>query len=251
MNLSLVEDKRSRRYRLENRVVMRCYENGRSLVVDVAEEAQEFGGEVRVKIPRGFVGQDQTGLIRQGSRNRNSLLLASRKALREGSLPVLKAEAFEYLERPPGCLTRPDSMKSEHKSNVFGDRLSPEKFEVLKDDSNFSTQQWKSVARQYVDPPSGNPHLAIGRSLRRIQESEEGGFPSPGGAGQKDEFSRIHLQIEILEDGAPLVNLGYGTEADQWLACKLIESLRPATLFAFKAPPGDELYHWVRVERDP
>ncbi len=59
-------------------------DNGCALVVDVAEQAQKFAGEVRVQVASGFVREDQAGLVCERACDGDSLLFASRKDLRKG-----------------------------------------------------------------------------------------------------------------------------------------------------------------------
>ena len=85
--------------RLENGMIVSRNEYGRTLVIDVAEQAQQFGGKVGVEVTGGFVGEDQAWLVGEGAGNRNALLLTTRKRLGERRLPVLQAEPSANLDR--------------------------------------------------------------------------------------------------------------------------------------------------------
>ena len=203
-----MQDQCPRRNRLENRVIVGRDQNGGTLVVDVTQEAQKLGSELGVEISCRLVGQDQTRLVGESSRDRHSLLFAAGKALRKGPLPMLKRETLQHLVRPPGRFAGSDAVKAEHEGDVFENRFSSKQFEILKDDTDLSTQQGKTVSRQLVDAASSYPDFAAARTFRGVQKPEQCGLPRSGRAGQKHELSGVYLEVEILEDRAPLVDLG-------------------------------------------
>ena len=130
-------------------------------------------------------------------------------ALEALALLEQEAEALQHLVRPPGRFARCDAVKPKHERDVFENGFSTKQLEILKNDADLSTQQGQPVSRQLVDATSGYPDFAAARTFRSIKEPEESGLPRSGRAGQKHELSGVYLEVEVLEDRAPLVNLGY------------------------------------------
>jgi hypothetical protein len=108
-------------------------------------------------------------------------------------------------------------MDAENEGDIFKHGLTPKEFEILKDDSDLSTQQRKSRSRKLVDAPTRHPDFAFGGVLGGVQQPQEGRFPGTGGSSQKKELARIDLEIEGAEDRASLIVFGYGTEANHGL----------------------------------
>jgi hypothetical protein len=114
------------------------YQHRRPLIVDVTQQAQEFGCEIGIEVASGFVGEYQSRLIGECASNRDSLLLTSRECIRECPLPVLKAETPEYFDGVAMGLARGDSVDAENKGDVFEHGLASQELEVLKDDPDLA-----------------------------------------------------------------------------------------------------------------
>lgn len=217
MNLTAVKDKSSGRDRFENGVVMGRNQYGGSLIVDIAQEAEKFRSEVRIEISGRFVGQDQPRLVCQCAGDGNPLLFPTGERVRQCTLAVLQPETFENLVRATTRFPGRDPVDAKNKCDVLENRLAFEKFKILKNDADFPSEEWQAGPGQLVDPPPGDPNLTVGRAFRRVEESQKGSFSGTRRPGEKNELARFNLQIEILQDGPPLVFLGHIAQTNHGL----------------------------------
>jgi len=140
-----------------------------ALVVDVTEQAQEFGGKIGIEIAGGLVRENQPGLVGESASDRNPLLLTPRKSVGQRRLAVLESEPLEHLQRPVLSLSRWKAMEAQHKGDVLEYRLAPEQLEVLENDTDLAPQGGQPAARQRVEITARYPDLSRGGSLGRIE----------------------------------------------------------------------------------
>jgi hypothetical protein len=136
-----MEDQSAGRNRFENRVIVGGDHNRRTLVIDVTEKAEKLGREISIQIAGRFVGQDQSRLVGQGTGYGYPLLLATREGIRQGGLPMLQSETLEYLERASLGLARCDAVDAQHKGDVLQYGFPFEELKILKNHTDFSSQQ--------------------------------------------------------------------------------------------------------------
>src|SRR4029077_12212653 len=79
--------------------IVRGHDDGRAGGVDLAEQVHDLEREIRIQIARRLVGQNELRVGDERARNRNPLLLATRKLFRIRVHPVLQAYPLQYLER--------------------------------------------------------------------------------------------------------------------------------------------------------
>lgn len=115
----------------------------RSLVVDVAQKAQQLRSEVCVEVSRRFVGEDQAWLVCEGARDSYSLLFTTRQRIGHRRLSVLETEPVENLDRATLGLARRNPMNAQHKGDVLEDVFSSQKLEILEDHTDLSPQKRK------------------------------------------------------------------------------------------------------------
>ena len=241
MNLPLVEKESAGRKGLQESLVVSRHQHGGTLIVDVAEQAQELRGEVRIEIPGRFVREDQPGLVGQRSCDGDPLLLTARESVGKSRLAVLQPEPFEDLEGAALGLTRRHPVDAQHEGHVLQHVLPSEQLEILEYDPNLPAKQRKLGSRQGVEPATRDPDLAVGRALGGVQQAEQGGLPSPRGSGEKDELPGLHLEIDTTQYLAPVVVLREVAQANHGRPCT---APKCAMTWPLTIPPELELYHW-------
>ena len=217
MNLTLMEDQGPSGNRFEDGVIMGRYEDSRPLVVDVAQQAQKLGGEIGVEVAGGFIGKNQSWLVRKGTGDRDTLLLSSRKRIRKSPLSMLQTEASEHFHSPAMGFAGRDAMDAKDEGDVLEYGLAPQKLEILKDDTDLAAQQRQLSSRHLVDSSTRNPNLTLGRVFSGVEHAKQRRLAGARWSSQKKELTGIDLEIESIENGAPLVFLGDGTEANHGL----------------------------------
>ena len=136
-----MQDEGARGNGLQNGLIVGRDQNRGSLVIDVAQEAEQFGREIRVEVPGRFVGEDQARLVGESPRNGHPLLLTARQRVRQRGLTVLEPQSFEDLRGPPAGLSLRHSVNAKDEGDVLEDRLAPKELEVLKNNTDLSAQQ--------------------------------------------------------------------------------------------------------------
>jgi hypothetical protein len=80
--------------------IVRREQDGLAPVDEVAQQPHDVAGVLGVEVARRLVGEQQTGPVDQGTRERDALLLPARQARGEQLRPDRDAEAIEELPAP-------------------------------------------------------------------------------------------------------------------------------------------------------
>ncbi len=195
------------RDRLQQTVIVGGHEHRRSLVVDIAQKAQQLSREIGVEVPGGLVGEDETGLIGQRACDGHPLLFAPRQSLGKGRLTVMQAESLQNVIGPAMGLPGGHAVEAEHEGDVLQNRLSLQELEILENHANLAPQCGESSASDRVDPLAGHPDLSGGGFLGSVEEAEQSGLAGARRTGHKDELASLHLQVETAENLAAVVLL--------------------------------------------
>lgn len=99
-------------------------------------------------------------------------------------------------------------MNPQDKGDVFENRFSAQKLEVLKNHTHFASQQRQASPMKLVHPPPGHPDLAFGRPFGGVKEPQEGRLAGARGPGEKNELAGFDLEVEGTEDEPALEILG-------------------------------------------
>jgi YfiH family protein len=271
-----MKNERPGRKGLEQRVVVGGEDDGRTLVVDVAEQAEKLGGKIGVEVPGGLVGENQPRLIDQCPGDGDPLLLAAGEGLGIGRLPVMESESLEHVVGPAMGLAGRDPMEPKDEGDVLENRLSTEQLEVLENHPDFPPQLGQRGTGKRVDPAAGDPDLTRGRPLGGIEHPQQRRLADTGRSGQKDHLPGIDRKIDPTEDLPSIVVLGEAADPDHGAAgfpstergsgrengrrsgeeralrtpgARNSRCLCETTAIdGITLPPGSALYHWGEVE---
>ena len=114
--------------------VVRGDEDGRPADVDLREEPHHLLGEAVVEVPGRLVGDEELGLVDEGARERDALLLAPGELLGEGVDAVVELDEAEHLVGAPAALGERDAEELQDEGDVLEDGPRGEELVVLEDD---------------------------------------------------------------------------------------------------------------------
>ena len=167
---------------------------------------------------------------RDGSRKRHALLLTAGEDMRVFVGVVVEPDAGERGKR--FCLRLGSGERAQPEGDILQDGEMGEEREVLKHQADATL-----LRRNEIVGPSHllavEQHAARGRALDAGGDPEERGLAAAGGTKQAEDFSRRHVERDVVEGKALAIALGHIGENE--LGGK--GDARPALLMArFRAP---------------
>ena len=149
----------------------------------------------------GFVAHQQRRTIHDGSGDRNALLFAAGKLV--GALIELVLQANETQDlgnlRLDDVAAFPDYLERE--CNVFENGLVRQEFEVLENAADIAAQIGHAPVTHRAQILARDEDMAVGGLQLARDQFDKRGFARSGMTYQKDEFSRIDLQGNVMQGG--------------------------------------------------
>ena len=115
---------------------------------------------------------------------------------------------------PPSALGERDAEELQDEGDVLEDGPRGEELVVLEDDPHRPPELWDAAGRHRPDVASVDEDLPLARTLGPIEELQDGGLPSAGGAREEDELALRDLEGEVFQDAPSVVLLRDAVELD-------------------------------------
>jgi len=186
--------------------------------VQVLEHVQHFLGGGGVQVPRGFVRQQDAGVVDEGAGDGYALLLAAGELGRGVVHAIGKAHQVQQLHRTFAHGFHAEGGVGVHGGHhhVFQGGGAGEQVEVLEDEADALVPERGAlcgVEFGYVFP--GDVVMAGGGAVQAAQDVHQGGLSGTGSPREGDEFPLLDVQGDALEHlkvyFPQVVHLGYVT----------------------------------------
>ncbi len=183
------------------RVVAHQQETGAGIAHRAHHQGHHLLGVVFIKAPGGFVGEQPTGLMNEGTGQRHPLALAAGELLRPGVAFVAHAKAREQGIEAPIVLGQVVYLKGQ--GEVLGHGQGRQQVEILIDDAEMAaTQAGPLVCRQGVEAGLFQPDLPLVRGDETGDEVEQGGLATAALPQQQAGFPRGEGEIQPSNRGS-------------------------------------------------
>ena len=177
--------------------VMRAYDHGGSLPVDLLEHGHDFSRQFWVEVPRWLVRQEYFGITHDSPGNSHSLLLPIRELRRVFPHFVMKIDHPQCVENTPSDLFAGDSKNLQDDCDILENLFLEEKAEVLKNDPHTSSQSEYSMVGDAEDIPVVDDDLPLSRKNLSEDQFEERRFARAAGPGNEGEISFLNVKSDI------------------------------------------------------
>ncbi len=156
---------------------------------------------LQVQVPRRLVGEKEDRLSQQRARDRDALLLASRKLVWVMMHPFRQPELIEQIccrvqRHAPGGSSNP----GRHRHVLDGGELGQQMME-LKDESDVAVAEPRELVRahagQLVLPDTNRSRVG---AVEPPEQVEQRRLADPGGADDRQDLPPLDPQVELTED---------------------------------------------------
>src|SRR5271166_370781 len=179
-----------------NRVVGH-HDDGSSLLVQFAQQAQDNLLVRGVEVSRGLVGEYDLGIVDQGARDADALLFAAGKLGGNVVSALFQSHALQGFER---FLLVRHAVEVLGQHYVFEGREIGDQVELLEHETNLlGSHSIQFVRRDVGDIFSVEPNLAGGWTIEAADQINQCRLAGAGRAHDRDPLSRIDVQAEIVE----------------------------------------------------
>ena len=150
-----------------------------------------------VEVARRLVRKDEHGVVDQGTRNANALLLAARKLARQMVGAVGKPHAVERFER---FLLVGDAVIVLRRHDVFDRRQVRDHVKLLEDDADLVTAQERQlVVGDFRDVDAVQKHRAARRVIHAADDIHERRLARAGRPHDGEPIALFHLEVDVVE----------------------------------------------------
>ena len=178
---------------------MRCHDERRARAVDAVEHADDLLGVLGVEVAGRFVREQDGGLLDDGARDGDALLLTAGEFVREAARLLGEADEFERLGHGRAHRAPTPAEDLEDERDVLGDRLVLEQPEILEDDADVAAQRRHLAARHRHEVSPGDVDLAGRRRHLVRHETHERALARAGLADEEDELSALDVEADVVE----------------------------------------------------
>ena len=193
------------------------HQDGRPAAVDVEEQAHDAAGRFLVEVAGRLVGQDEGGLVEEGTGDGGSLLLAARKLVRQFVRLVLQSHGFQDVLDAlghGGFVFPARSLEREAEVVLYG--TVHQQLEILEDDAQGAPEVWYLLSLQVCQVERADGSRSAKEGILPGQSADDGGFSASDLACQVNEFAGQDGQVEVLHhDDFPVGDVG-GPKLDDW-----------------------------------
>jgi hypothetical protein len=162
------------------------------------EHVHDGGGVLGVEVAGGFVGEEDVGLVGDGTGDGDALLLAAGEFGGEVLGAVGEADAVEGGECGGGGVFSGDGTGD---ADVFEGGEFGEEVEVLEDVSDVAVAEGGLLfAVECVDVGIGDEDAALLGAFEAGEGVEEGGFTGTAGAAEEDALAFGDVEVDAVED---------------------------------------------------
>ena len=187
------------------------HQHGGAALVDLGEKLDDLVAHLRVDIARRLVRDNQSGVVDQRSRQRNTLLLAAGKL--GGMVVCLVAESYQLEDVRnalfDGIVLFADTAHRE--GDVLIDRHLGDQTEILENDAHRAPEIRHLAAAHVLEVHVVDDDRAGGGLFLAHNQLEEGAFARAGSADDKDELTLVDFEGYMIQrvNAVRLIYLGY------------------------------------------
>src|SRR5262245_686491 len=168
---------------------------------DLAQQLHDQAAGGRIEGRGRFITNDEAGVMDDGARDGNALLLAHRELARIFIGVRRQAQALQQADRPRLGVARAMAQHQQGNGDVFRRRQGGKQLKLLQ-------HQADVAAAKAGDAPAAEvPHAGaeqLNRTLIRLQDAGNGGdqrrLPAARGPDQQGHLSGVDLEIEPVQD---------------------------------------------------
>ena len=183
------------------RQVVRHEHDARSrFAVELLDQLDDATARAGVQIASGFVGEQDSRVVGEGSRDRHALLLTAGQLGREMVHAIPQSHAREQLDRARGGAAF--AAELEWHLHVLQRRERWNELNALEDEPNFlATKASALILGQAPEIDTVEDHRAAGGGIESGQQSEQRGLAAPGRPDDRDEGALWYRERHIAEHG--------------------------------------------------
>ena len=134
----MLQPKRALAESLHQMLVMACDEDRNANGVEILEHPHDFLGKFGIKVAGGLIGEDQLGLVDDGTSDSYPLLLPTGKSHGQPLFLLEKTDLIQSRTDPPSHIVRVVSCDVQGKRDVFKDAAIVEESVILEDQAQFT-----------------------------------------------------------------------------------------------------------------
>ena len=176
-----------------------------------AEQFEHGITRMRIKARNRLVGEDETGALRERTRDRHPLLLPARERVRSLTSLSQEAVAIEAFQREQSILTRKLPQQTaplRHMAEPTGENVverieAPDQVELLKNDCDPTTMLSGQSGRAYAL----EHHLARIRSKQAPQAAQQRGLARAARSQQREKLTLSNLEREMVDHKTAVIVL--------------------------------------------
>lgn len=179
------------------------------LTGQLQQELHNGPAGIFVQVAGWLVGQEQGGIVGDGSQNGNTLLLAARQPVGEGILAVAQADPFQqafdlFL---PG---RSEAAVEVHgQRHIFKNGQGRDQVEKLKDKADMlPPEQGPLALAQAVNGDAIDQDIPAIRRVNPTDEVKQGAFAGAAVAEQEDKFAALEGRVDAGQNDMALLAFG-------------------------------------------
>ena len=169
-------------------------------LVEVVDEAQDFGAGVGVEIAGGLVGEEDGRLEGQGAGDGDALALAAGELVGQVVEAVVEADELEQAAGARFDFLAREAFEVEREGHVLDAGERGEEVEELEDEADFvAAEAGEVVIGERGDGLAVDADFAGGGAVEAADQVEEGGLSGAGGADDGDHFAAGDVEVDGIE----------------------------------------------------
>ena len=170
-------------------------------VAEDEEKVVEFAGVLGVEVAGGLVGEDQLGVVHQGTGHRNTLLLPSRQLRGFVPYPISKFQKIKkFLRSFESFLTTFSGDERGHRHILQRRELGQQMVELIDETDMPVSELRQLVVGQTVEIHAVNDHLSPIRLVQRADDMQQRRFTGPGRTDNRHDFAVLYRQGDLFQD---------------------------------------------------
>ena len=186
---------------------------GRAVLVELVEQAEDDLLVGFVQVAGGFVGQQQLGVVDEGAGHAHALLLAAGELARQVGGAVGEADAVEGLE---GFLLVGHRVVVLGNHDVLEGGEVADEVELLEDEADGTAAHLgEFVGGEVGDVVPVEHDGALGSGVHGTDDVHEGGLAGAGGADDGDPLAARDFQRDVVQGVQVAVDLGDALQGEQ------------------------------------
>src|SRR5690606_30994197 len=174
----------------------------------VVEQREHPLGRLEVQVSGRLVSEHDAWPVREGARDRDPLLLASRELLGKAVLAAGEAELAEQRRHAAGGLSLRHAVQRERQRDVLGDGERGYQVEELEDEADLLPPERGALAlAETIEPQRAVRDRPVVGLLEAADQAQQGRFAGSAAADDDDELAALGGKVDSIEDESRPVRL--------------------------------------------